>query len=115
VASKADCRRLKIPIGVLTHRQLWLLKNEAGYSIISEDEKFMELTRPKDFVRKKHTPELAEFQKTALNNRLNHILDMYIEPWGFRDEITTRIRNICRTLSPLEQDYCWEWVERNIG
>lgn len=74
----------------------------------------MELTRPTDFLRKKHVPVLDEIRKNQLLKQLNRIIDLYIEPIWFRDEICTRIRNLTRTMTSLESDFVWEWVSRNL-
>lgn len=105
-------RKLKLPNKV-NHRQLWLLTNEAGYSVVTEDRDYIELSRPVGFIRKPRS-ELSEFEKNALTVRLNRILDLYVDPESFKDEIINRIKNITKTLNALESDFIWEWVGRNI-
>ena len=113
MASKANLRKLKLP-NKLTTRQIWMLKNEAGYNIISENEKHMEFSRPADFVRVRRKPELSEPAKEQIRRRLNNVIEHYVEPEFFKTEIMTRIRNITRTFTALESDYVWEWIEQNL-
>lgn len=93
-----------------------MLKHEAGYQIIAETDEYLEFERPADFVKNKPAEkrELTEEVKARLTKRCNAIADIFLDPVAFRDEIVQRIRNITRTMSSVESDFCWDWVERNL-
>ncbi len=115
MASEQNSRRKLVLPNKLTRRQIWLLTNEAGYIVLNENEDTIEFSRPADYVRRKvRLRELDEMQKASLSRRLNAIVDIYLDPYTFRDDIITRIRNLTRTMTTLESDFCWEWVEKNI-
>lgn len=107
-------RFLKLP-NKLNYRQLYMLEHEAGYKVVSETNDLIHLSRPADFKRKKIAYlGLSEMRKTELTRKLNDILDRYVDPYMFKDEITTRIRNMSKTMTSLESDFTWEWVGRNL-
>lgn len=117
MASEATSRKLKLP-NKLSLRQMYMLQNEAGYTIVAEDKDSIELTRPFDFVHKsnqRYVPEISEAAKNQLRARLNNIVNIYADPDANQLSIMTRIKNMQKTLTSLECDFVDEWVERNIN